>query len=82
MLDGEGNVESFLADLAVKREVASATQNQAMNVLVFLYKQVLELSLDEQINAIRSYKNSEKLLFCLNRRSRYVIENTWGNLNL
>jgi site-specific recombinase XerD len=51
---GEGKIEAFLTDLAVKGKVAPATQNQAMNALVFLYKRVLEVPLDQTINAVRA----------------------------
>jgi len=34
---GEAKIEAFLTDLAVNGRVAPATQNQAMNALVFLY---------------------------------------------
>jgi len=37
----EAKIESFLTDLAGHANVAPATQNQAMNALVFLYKRVL-----------------------------------------
>ena len=39
--EGEQKIEEFLTRLAVKGNVAPSTQNQAMNALVFLYKQVL-----------------------------------------
>ena len=38
---GEAKIEAFLTDLAISQHVAPATQNQAMNALVFLYKQDL-----------------------------------------
>jgi site-specific recombinase XerD len=34
--------------------VAAATQNQAMNALVFLYRKVLAVTLDESIDAVRA----------------------------
>lgn len=34
---GAGEVRKFLSWLAVRRNVAAATQNQALNALVFLY---------------------------------------------
>lgn len=40
-------VVSFLEDLAVRGNVAASTQNQALNALVFLYKQVLDRPLNE-----------------------------------
>jgi hypothetical protein len=39
---GEKKFEAFLTHLAVDEQVAAATQNQAMNALIFLYKRVLE----------------------------------------
>jgi len=38
---GEAEVRAFLTDLAVKRGVVAATQNQALNALLFLYREVL-----------------------------------------
>jgi hypothetical protein len=51
---GEGKIEAFLTDLAVRGKVAPATQNQAMNALVFHYKQVLEVPLNKSIDAVRA----------------------------
>jgi integron integrase len=42
---GAAEVSRFLTDLAVAGHVAASTQNQALNALVFLYKQVLEIEL-------------------------------------
>jgi integron integrase len=50
----EAKMEAFLSDLAVTRHVAPATQNQAMNALVFLYKRVLEQPLEGKIDALRA----------------------------
>jgi site-specific recombinase XerD len=56
LFPAEPKIESFLTDLAVHRNVAAATQNQAMNALVFLYKRVLNHSLPGNINAVRADK--------------------------
>ena len=58
LADGEKKIEAFLTHLAVHSNVAPATQNQAMNALVFLYRKVLKQDLDEKINAIRSSKKT------------------------
>jgi integron integrase len=42
---GTAHVEQFLTHLAVQGRVAASTQNQALNALVFLYKQALEIDL-------------------------------------
>ncbi|WP_224750134.1 site-specific integrase [Halomonas sp. ML-15] len=39
---GASEVRVFLEHLAVERHVAAATQNQALNALVFLYRHILE----------------------------------------
>ena len=53
---GTAEVEAFLTDLAVKRGVSAATQNQALAALLFLYKEVLGIQLpwlDEMVRAKR-----------------------------
>jgi len=57
LIDGEAKIEAFLTHLAVDKAVASSTQNQAMNALVFLYRHVLKQSLDQEINAVRASRN-------------------------
>ena len=54
--NGEQKIEAFLTHLAVKQNVAPATQNQAMNALVFLYKKVLKIQLNKEIDAVRASK--------------------------
>jgi integron integrase len=52
---GKQEIEAFLTALAVKDNVAPATQNQAFSALLFLYEQVLGISLKEQnIQAMRA----------------------------
>lgn len=56
---GAEEVEAFLTDLAVDRNVVAATQNQALNALVFLYKEVLQKPF-EGVDAMRA-KQSRRL---------------------
>ncbi len=51
---GAREVSAFLTHLAVERGVAAATQNQALNALVFLYRRVLEQPLDEIEGIVRA----------------------------
>ncbi len=51
---GEERIEAFLTDLAARGQVAAATQNQAMNALMFLYRRVLEQPLAERIDVVRA----------------------------
>jgi integron integrase len=53
---GEAEITTFLNHLAVERNVAASTQNQALNALLFLYKQTLgreEVHLDNLTRAKR-----------------------------
>jgi site-specific recombinase XerD len=56
LVPAEAKIEAFLTDLAIQGNVAAATQNQAMNALVFLYKRVLNQALEDRINAVRTDK--------------------------
>ncbi|MFW6184053.1 MAG: site-specific integrase, partial [Chloroflexota bacterium] len=57
---GEAEVGSFLQHLAVHRNVAASTQNQALSALVFLYRYVLEKPLGE-IGAFARAKRPKRL---------------------
>lgn len=52
--DGERKIDAFLTHLAVEGNESPSTQNQSMNALAFLYKQVLKMPADQEINAVRA----------------------------
>jgi len=51
---GQKEIEAFLTDLAVKGKVSASTQNQAFNALLFLYKQVLNKNVFDNVGALRA----------------------------
>ena len=53
---GAAEIEAFLTHLAVKRNVAGATQNQALAALLFLYKEVLKVELPWLDGVVRAKK--------------------------
>jgi len=53
---GKPEIERFLSYLEVNRNMASSTQNQALNAILFLYKYVLDMPLNDYIDATRSKK--------------------------
>ncbi len=61
---GEIEIEQFLTHLAVEKNVAASTQNQAFNAILFLYKQVLKRKL-KGIQSIRA-KRPKRLPVVLN----------------
>ena len=50
------DMRRFLSHLAVDRKVAAATQNQALNAILFLYRHVLGIDDGEAIDAVRAKK--------------------------
>ncbi len=64
---GDAEVNQFLSYLAEQRNVASATQNQALNALVFVYRHVLDKPLGELQGVIRA-KKPERLPVVLSRQ--------------
>jgi site-specific recombinase XerD len=68
---GAAEIESFLSHLAVNRRVAASTQNQALNALVFLYKQVLEID-PGSFHAVRA-KPSRRMPTVLSRREVHAV---------
>ncbi len=44
---GGQEISEFLTNLANERKVSAATQNQALNAIVFLFKEVLEKPLSD-----------------------------------
>ena len=51
-LGGDG-IAAFLTDLAVRRRIAPATQNQAASALLFLYREVLGIEVDPPRGVVR-----------------------------
>ncbi len=51
---GKQEIEEFLTCLAVERNVAASTQNQARSALLFLYKVVLDCPLGEVDDVVRA----------------------------
>ncbi len=50
---GRAEVEAFLTYLAVERKVAAATQNQAINVLVFFYREIIKREIGTLEDVVR-----------------------------
>ncbi|MDT8371150.1 MAG: phage integrase N-terminal SAM-like domain-containing protein [Gammaproteobacteria bacterium] len=53
---GRSEIEGFLSDMAVNKNYAASTQSLALNAIVFLYKQVLDLPIADDLAPIRSKK--------------------------
>jgi integron integrase len=50
----ERDIQDFLSYLAVEKRVSPSTQNQALNAIVFLFRNVLEKEIEGKISAVRA----------------------------
>lgn len=79
---GAGEVERFLSDLAVNRKVASSTQNQAFNALLFLYREVLHTEVGP-LEGVERARRPEKLPVVLSRaETQRVLSGMSGTFQL
>lgn len=63
---GKNEIERFLTHLAIDRGVSPATQNQALQALLFMYRQVLEIDLPWLDDVVRA-KPRKRLPVVLSR---------------
>lgn len=54
---GEKHIALFLTSLATQGKVSASTQNQALNALAFLYKEVLQINLGDFSKFLRAKKS-------------------------
>jgi integron integrase len=79
---GEPEVEAFLTWLAVERNVAKSTQNQAFNALIFLYREVLKRPLEGRIDAVRSFKKQRLPIVMSKEETQRVLSAMNGTTQL
>jgi len=53
---GVPEIEAFLTHLAVDKNVAASTQNQAFSAILFLYREVLHRDLEDSLDYLRAKK--------------------------
>ncbi|GMW07612.1 MAG: integron integrase [Gammaproteobacteria bacterium] len=75
---GAPEIEAFLSYLATQRDVAAATQNQALSALLFLYKQVLNVELPWLDNVTRATRPKRLPVVLTPEEVRGVLVNLHG----
>jgi integrase len=75
---GGAELEAFLTHLAVEEHVAASTQNQALNAIVFLYREVLKQDLGIQIDAVRAKPSKYLPTVLIKDEILAIIKNTSG----
>lgn len=79
---GKPEIEAFLTHLAVNRNVAPSTQNQAFNALLFLYQQFLKIELPQGIDSVRAKTKKRLPTVMTKEESVRVISAMSGNHQL
>lgn len=79
---GKSEIEAFLSYLATHRKVSAATQKQALNALVFLYRRVLLLSVDKSLGVVRAKKQKRIPVVLSQREVQAVLYNLQGTYQL
>jgi site-specific recombinase XerD len=69
---GTKQIQEFLTHLAVERNVAASTQNQALNALIFVYKKVLCIELADPIDAVRA-RRPNRLPVVLSKQEAFKV---------
>lgn len=77
---GEKEIAQFISHLATDRRVASSTQNQALNAIVFLYKRVLNIELGDFGHMERA-KKPEKLPTVMARKEVNQVLSSMSGIN-
>ncbi len=77
---GEEEIAQFITHLATERKVASSTQNQALNAIVFLYKRVLNRELGDFGHMERA-KKPEKLPTVMARKEVNQVLSSMSGIN-
>jgi integron integrase len=75
---GKKEVESFLSNLAVEGNVSAATQKQALNAIIFLYKYVLDINIGEELEPVRAKRQKRLPVVMTVEEVREVLKNMQG----
>ncbi len=75
---GKREIEKFLSHLAIKENVSASTQRQALNAIVFLYRNVLDKPIDEQIEHVRAKRHRRPPVVMTQSEVKRVMANMTG----
>lgn len=79
---GAPEITAFLNHLAVEKDVAAATQNQALAALLFLYRQVLGMAVDGELLAVRAKRPKRLPTVLTQEEVRALIRFVTGEVRL
>ena len=54
---GKSEIEAFLSHLAVHEDVSASTQRQALNAIILLYRDVLDIPVEGEIEPVKAKRH-------------------------
>jgi len=75
---GKIEIEAFLSHLAVNLNVSKATQDQAFNAILFLYNKVLDIKINDQLEATRAKRRKQIPVVMTQQEVISVLKNMRG----
>ncbi len=76
---GKTEIDNFLSDLAAVKKVSAATQRQALNAIIFLYRHVLDITISDQLEPVRASRKSRPPVVMTKQEVQRVL--TYVNAN-
>ena len=78
---GVKEIQSYLSHLASTEQVSAATQRQALNAIIFLYKHVLDIELADAISPVRA-KRRPRLPVVMSQAETHAVLSQMQGLHL
>jgi integron integrase len=80
---GTAEINQFITHLVTQRKVSASTQNQALSAVLFLYRNVLNIKLDEGLVSLNRPKKGKRVPVVLSKdEARAVISQMKGQYKL
>ncbi len=76
---GKFEIEGFLSHLASEKKVSAATQRQALNAIMFLYKRVLDVPIEGQIEFERAKRRPRLPVVLTQNEVQHVLDKMKGD---
>jgi integron integrase len=76
------DLRDFLSYLAVEKKISPSTQNQALNALVFFFRNVLEKNVDNELSAVRARQRRHLPVVLTLGEVRRIVEYLAGSYRL
>jgi site-specific recombinase XerD len=75
---GKNEIDAYLSPLATKANVSASTQKKAMNSILFLYREVLDIPIEEVIASVKSKKPRQLPVIMTHDEVKMVLVNLHG----